>query len=343
MIASMRPDPSSRFGAGLTLALLSAFSFATSGTLAAGLLAAGWSPLGVVIPRVAIGCAVTLVFALVALRGRWDVVRRNWRVILGYGVISMALTQLAHFSAVQYMQVAQALLFQYLAPVAIVFWLWARRGERPAGQTVLGAILAMGGLMLVLQVGAAGLSFDYRGILWSTVALVGNASYFIFSSDNRPDLPPVVMAAGGTLVASVLLVVVALLGLLPFQTSTAPVTYAGLDVPWWVPLVVLGVVATAAAYLLGIAGARLLGTRLASFVGLVEVLFAIVLAALLVGQILTVWQWVGGMLVLGGVVLVKLGEARTGTRPVVLRRTRAPEPSPVDPPPAPAQVEDLVR
>lgn len=339
----MRPDTSSRFGAGLTLALLSAFGFATSGTLAAGLLAAGWSPLGVVIPRVAIGSAVTLGFALVALRGRWHILRRNWRVIVSYGVVSMALTQLAHFSAVQYMQVAQALLVQYLAPVAIVLWLWARRGERPSGQTVLGAILAMGGLMLVLQVSSAGFSLDYRGILWSSVALIGNASYFIFSSDNRPDLPPVVMAAGGTLVASILLVAVAMLGLLPFSASTSPVSYAGIDVPWWLPLVVLGVVATAAAYLLGIAGARMLGTRLASFVGLVEVLFAIVLAALLVGQILTVSQWVGGLLVLGGVVLVKLGEARTGRRPVAQRRLPVTTALPTEPPVPVPSVDDPAR
>ena len=311
----MRPDSSSRFGVGLWLALLSAFAFATSGTLAAGLLATGWSPLGIVIPRVSIGAAVTLGFALVALRGRWSVLRQHWQMVVSYGVVAIAVPQLAHFSAVQYMQVAQGLLIQYLAPVAIVFWLWLRRGERPAPRTVLGSVVAMGGLALVLQVSAAGFSLDLRGVAWSLLAMLGNAAYFIFSSDDRTDLPPVVMVAGGTVCASVLLIAVALVGLLPVAISTAPVTYAGFEVAWWVPLVVLGVVASAASYLLGITGARLLGTRLASFVGLSEVLIAIILASVLVGQVLTGSQWLGGLLVLAGVVLVKLGEGRTGRRP----------------------------
>ena len=59
----------------------------------------------------------------------------------------------------------------------------------------------------------------------------------------------------------------------------------------------------------------MLGTRLASFVGLSEVLIAIMLASVLVGQVLTGSQWLGGLLVLAGVVLVKLGEGRTGRRP----------------------------
>ena len=238
----MRPDSSSRFGVGLWLALLSAFAFATSGTLAAGLLATGWSPLGIVIPRVSIGAAVTLGFALVALRGRWSVLRQHWQMVVSYGVVAIAVPQLAHFSAVQYLQVAQGLLIQYLAPVAIVFWLWLRRGERPATRTVLGSVVAMGGLALVLQVSAAGFSLDLRGVAWSLLAMLGNAAYFIFSSDDRTDLPPVVMVAGGTVCASVLLIAVALVGLLPVAISTAPVTYAGFEVAWWVPLVVLGVV-----------------------------------------------------------------------------------------------------
>ena len=226
----MRPDSSSRFGVGLWLALLSAFAFATSGTLAAGLLATGWSPLGIVIPRVSIGAAVTLGFALVALRGRWSVLRQHWQMVVSYGVVAIAVPQLAHFSAVQYLQVAQGLLIQYLAPVAIVFWLWLRRGERPATRTVLGSVVAMGGLALVLQVSAAGFSLDLRGVAWSLLAMLGNAAYFIFSSDDRTDLPPVVMVAGGTVCASVLLIAVALVGLLPVAISTAPVTYAGFEV-----------------------------------------------------------------------------------------------------------------
>lgn len=54
-------------------------------------------------------------------------------------------------------------------------------------------------------------------------------------------------------------------------------------------------------------GGRLLGARLSSFVGLAEVLFATILAALLVAQLPAIGQMVGAVLVLAGVILVKLG------------------------------------
>jgi drug/metabolite transporter (DMT)-like permease len=49
---------------------------------------------------------------------------------------------------------------------------------------------------------------------------------------------------------------------------------------------------------------------MASFAALLEVLFAVVFAWLLLGQLPRAIQLLGGLLVLAGVVLVKLGEPR---------------------------------
>ena len=304
----MRPD-SPRTVLGLGLALLSAFAFGSSGTLAAGLLAAGWSPLAIVMHRILVCAAVMIGPALWVLRGRWVLLRRGWRLVVGYGVVAMAMTQLCHFTAVQYMPVAPALLVQYLAPLLIVALMWVRRGERPSRQTALGSAVAMVGLVLVLQVIGSGAALDARGIAWSLVAMVGNAAYFIISADETTGVPPAVLVAGGCLVALLVLAGVAVTGVVPFRMSSAPVSYAGVGVAWWLPLVVLGLVSSALAYVSGIAGARLLGSRLASFVGLTEVLFAIVLSGLLVGQVMTLFQVLGGLFVLAGVVLVKAGES----------------------------------
>jgi drug/metabolite transporter (DMT)-like permease len=79
-------------------------------------------------------------------------------------------------------------------------------------------------------------------------------------------------------------------------------------VPWFVPVLAMGVVATALAYLLGIASTRMLGSRLASFVALAEVVAALLFGWLLLGQLPDLLQALGGVLVLVGVVVVKLGE-----------------------------------
>jgi drug/metabolite transporter (DMT)-like permease len=71
------------------------------------------------------------------------------------------------------------------------------------------------------------------------------------------------------------------------------------------------VVTAAVAYTTGIAAVRRLGSRLASFVALTEVLAAVLFAWLLLGQLPARIQFVGGLCVLAGVVLVKLDEDRS--------------------------------
>jgi len=70
----------------------------------------------------------------------------------------------------------------------------------------------------------------------------------------------------------------------------------------------LGVVTAALAYVTGIAATRRLGSRLASFVALTEVLAALGFAWILLGQAPRPVQLLGGALVLLGVVIVKSGE-----------------------------------
>ena len=67
-------------------------------------------------------------------------------------------------------------------------------------------------------------------------------------------------------------------------------------VPWWLPFVGLGVITAAIAYTTGIAASRRLGSRLASFVALLEVVAAVAFAWLLLDQLPGTLQLVGGAL-----------------------------------------------
>jgi drug/metabolite transporter (DMT)-like permease len=107
-------------------------------------------------------------------------------------------------------------------------------------------------------------------------------------------------------VASVGLGLLALTGLAPFSFTFGEVDLMGSSVPWLVPAAVILGMSTIAGYLLGIAGSARLGSRLASFVGLTEVLFAAVIAWVLLGQLPAPIQFAGGALILAGVVLVRI-------------------------------------
>ncbi|MFA7461173.1 MAG: DMT family transporter [Trueperaceae bacterium] len=296
------------FVVGLLFGLVAAASFGASGPLAKGLLSAGWSANAAVTWRVTIGALVLLPFGLLALRGRWHTLRRGWKRVVMFGFVSVAVVQLAFFLSIQTLPVAVALLIEYLGIVMVVGWLWLRRGERPRPLTIAGSVLSMVGLVLVLDVFGAQ-TVDPVGALWALLAAVGLASYFLISAETGDGLPGLTLASTGLLVGAMVLALAGLLGVAPLHWNTQPVELAGRMVPWWVDVAALGLVAAALAYSTGILASRRLGSKLASFVGLSEVLLAVVWAVLLLGEKPTPIQLLGGSLIFVGVVLVKLDEA----------------------------------
>ncbi|WP_322936644.1 EamA family transporter [Nocardioides bizhenqiangii] len=296
-----------RAATGIIVALLSAVSFALSGALASPMLDAGWSAGAVVLVRIGSAAIIVLPFGLAALRGRWDLLRRNLPLVLVYGLLAVAGAQFCYFSAVQHLEVGPALLIEYTAPAAVVLWMWARHGQRPGRLTIAGAAVAGLGLLFVLDV-FAGFGLHAGGVAWALAAMVGAATYFVISADDSTGLPPLTLAAGGLVVGGVALAVLGLVGVLPMRAERAAVTYADVEVAWWVPLLLLGLVTAALSYVAGIAAARMLGSRLASFVALSEVVAGVLWAWLLLGELPGLLQLVGGLLVLAGVVGVKLGE-----------------------------------
>ena len=64
------------------------------------------------------------------------------------------------------------------------------------------------------------------------------------------------------------------------------------------------------AYLLGTVATRRLGSTVASFVGLTEVLFAVLFAWLMLGELPAPVQLAGGVLIIAGVLAVRVGELR---------------------------------
>jgi len=73
-----------------------------------------------------------------------------------------------------------------------------------------------------------------------------------------------------------------------------------------VPLGIVALVGTSFAYVASIAASQALGSRLMSFVGLLEVVFASVFAWLVLGEAITALQGFGGLLILGGIALVRM-------------------------------------
>src|SRR3954469_22778495 len=185
-----------QLGAGLLFAISSATAFGLSGSLARGLLDAGWSAGAVVLVRLSLSALVVAPLAVRELRGRWGALRNHIGFIALFGALPVAGAQFGYFSAVQRMDVGPALLIEYTAPAAVVIWLWLRHGERPGVLTVTGAGVAALGLVLVLDL-LSGADLAPLGVFWALFAMVGAASYFVLAAPERPGLPPVALGGAG--------------------------------------------------------------------------------------------------------------------------------------------------
>jgi drug/metabolite transporter (DMT)-like permease len=217
-----------------------------------------------------------------------------------------------------------------MAPVIIVLWLWAASRKRPRALTFGGTLLSLAGLVLVLDLTGT-VKIDVIGVFWGIAAAVCLAMYFFITAKENDSLPPIVLASGGLLLGAAVMWIAAATGLLPMAFSTADTRLGPWITPWWVSMVGLVVLATVLAYVSGIMAARALGSKVASFVALTEVLFAVTWAWLLLGELPGVVQLLGGALIVGGVILVRLDELRGAALAAIPVTDRAPRPKAASP------------
>ncbi|QLQ15123.1 MAG: EamA family transporter [Micropruina sp.] len=191
----------------------------------------------------------------------------------------------------------------------VVVWGWVRSQRRPSNLTLAGMVVALAGLVVVIDPFGS-LSLSPVGLAWGFVAGLGLAVYYVVSGEHE-GLPPVAFVSFGLGIGTVGLLVAGVAGLVPWAATSGPVRLLGGSVPWWVPAAELVLLAAAAAYFLGFLGAQYLGSTLASFVGLTEVLFAVVWAWLFLAELPGPGQLLGGLVLLAGVTLVRWASARS--------------------------------
>ena len=329
---------------GVIVGLAAGLAFGAGGTIVKPLFSEGWTPGAAVFGRLVIAALALAVPALLAMRFDLRPLLRAWRLVLAYAVLAVAGVQLAFYAAIERIPVSIALLIEYLAPVLLLLFAWARSRRMPHRVVLIGAALSVVGLVLVIGPSGAG-ALDPVGLVLAAVAMIGVAFYYVVGDRTPEGVPPVALAWSGFVIGALALGLAGLSGILPFHASFGEVDYFGMRAPWWVPLVTVGVVSTAFAYVAGITSITLLGSRVASFLGLSEVIFAGIVGWIVLGEAFGPVGLVGAALILGGIVLVRLEPAAAEvlpepmpvTEPVAIvpdadrRQGQVPVPGPIGP------------
>lgn len=303
-----------RVARGLAWALVSAAAYGFSGPLGSAFLEAGWSPGLTTLLRIA-GAALVLLPVTVVLLLRHPLTGPDARKVLLYGLAAVAGVQLCFFQALQHLSVGVALLLEFLAPVLLVGWSWLRTRRTPAAVTLAGCVVSLAGLVFVVDPFGPQ-RVDLIGVAWGLASAVCVCVYFLLpGGDDGGGVPPMLMISGAMVVGAVALTVTGLTGITPWQVGGPTGTLAGVEVEWPVLLAMMVLLATVLPYVTGILGIRLLDTRVASFVGLSEVMFGVIAAWLLIAQVPSLIQLCGGLLILAGIVLIRRAEVRAPVVP----------------------------
>lgn len=330
MTRAVRDQTQFRFG--LLFALSSALFFAVSGPLAKSLMEAGWSATAAVTARMACGAIALSVFTTAVRPGWVREMRRHVRVIAVYGLIPVAGAQLCYYNAVAHLPVGVAILLEYTAPILVIAWIWATTRIRPSGLTLVGVGLAITGITLVLDVfsdtspsASHADPSSIVGMIWALGAALSAAFYFMMSAKvtsgntasggtaGTTGLHPITLATGGLVTGTIAVALLGISGILPMEFTTNDVALAGFTVSWTVPVILLGILPTAVAYALGIAGVCRLRPSFASLMGLCEVLFTALASWLVLHESVSTTQAIGGAVVLLGLTLARLGEPDDNT------------------------------
>jgi drug/metabolite transporter (DMT)-like permease len=303
--------------------LVAGAMFAVNGTVSTLALQAGLPATRLTALRcTGAALGLVLVLALVSPR-RLHVTLRELPFLAVFGVVGVALTQFLYYVAISRLPVGIALIFEMSAPVLIVLYVRLVRREHVRRRLWAALVLSISGLVLVAQVWRGGGSLDPLGVTAGLVAAICLATYYLMGERGTVTRDPVALTCWSFVMAAIFWAVAA-----PWWqfhpgvlTTRVPISLGSAQLPLWVLVGWIVVLGAMVPFWLSIAALRHLPPTAAGLVATVEPVFASVVAWLWLGQVLSVWQVIGGV-----VVLVGIGLAQTARQqvPTVLPEVPAP-------------------
>lgn len=275
-------------GASSMLIALAAFFWGISGGIAGILLDGGWDAAVVSFYRGFVGLLFALVWLLLQ-RGGTGLASRPlwfWSVVAGLGVAG---NFMFYFISIEHGSVAVAATLMYCAPVFVYLVSFALKLERPTTAKWLAIALVMVGVVLLTKlyaIGASGLS-----LMGVATGLLAGLSYAVFIFGFKYAAPHGSPAA----VLSIAFTVLAVVLLLPADTSQVLSVISAPELPLFVALGILGAGLSFLLYVLGIKHAA---PALASMVAMVEPVTATLFGVAVLGENLGIIQVVGMGLIL---------------------------------------------
>ena len=289
-----------------------------------GKLLGGMQALRPIDPVILAQSRTTLSFLVLApillLRNRSSLLVRGKYLLQFFllGILGVAASNFFYFYAIEKTTVALAIVLQYVAPVWVLLYMLARRLQRPTARRISGVILAVIGCGLAVGGIAAqrgfpwlaisGPRFDTLGVIAAEMAAISFAFYNVYGQHLLQ------------LYDRWTVLLYALLGAALFWLIVNP--------PWkiiaqhysrgqWTFMAVFAITSMLVPFSLYFTGLQYLDPTRAIVTACLEPVWAILLTALLLGELVSPMQVVGIVIVLSATILIQRQERKNCSEPTI--------------------------
>ncbi|MBM3518798.1 MAG: DMT family transporter [Alphaproteobacteria bacterium] len=249
--------------------------------------------------RWTIAFCLFLPFSWNALVREWPTIRRHWRIIGVFGVLSVTLFTIINYNALSFSTAINVTLVSTIIPVVIVIMNWLWFDEHITWRGTVGTLLALAGVVTIIARGDSRLLLSLQVNLGDVLMLAGVVVWALYSVLLR--FRPANL--GGTAFLAALMI--------PGVILNAPLYLA--EIAWGPPVRLsvgnaamigyLGVFPSLLAYVCYNAGVKAVGASVAGQFNYLVPVFVSVLAVLLLGERFEVFHAIGMIAIFAGLYL----------------------------------------
>lgn len=216
-------------------------------------------------------------------------IKKEIPLLLASGM-AMGINWILLFQAYKYTTVSLATLSYYFAPVIVTLVCPILFRERLTIKQIICFIMSTLGLILIIGIGDVGSGDNLLGIMFGLGAAVFYATVILLNKfiKNVEGMP-----------RTFLQFIAAIIILLPYVFSTSGFTLCNLDNIGWINLLIVGLFHTGITYCMYFSSLKELPGQKAAILSYIDPLVAVLISVVILGEAMTLWQVIGGMLILG--------------------------------------------
>ena len=255
---------------------------------------------------------ILLTFALIKGRDQLRARRDELKDLILFGIIGVSAVTSFYFFAMKYLFVSVALIIEFTASIWIALYLRFVKKKHISPIMWLGIACAFSGLILVSQIWSSS-SLNPIGVLVAFADALALSYYFLTADRLSQTRSPLSLMTWGIGVAAIFWAIILPWWNFPFEYLTESYSLegnlSGYNAPGWALILWIIIIGTVIPYLLTVTGIRELSAGTSSVIGMIEPIFAGVIAWVLLNEALSTIQLIGCAVVLLGIYLADKARA----------------------------------